>query len=247
MSIANLFNPNNYNLFCNSINVASSEIISGNVTINGNLSLPIALTNISMGVWTGSDNLQADHLILWNNGISHQAIGLGVTSGNFNIIGGTASINQYVGGALVCSANGGTANFQCPLGIAFNSPYDANHTLAKYENTSFAFTASGALTGSYTLFLNKIGNQVILTSKAAIGGASVATAVITLSTLPASYIPLHQSVHPIWQSFNSTPQVGSLVVNTNGTLVIALDPSGAPFTVTLPVSIQEFCIIYTLD
>lgn len=107
MSINRLLGQNNYNLYSNEITVNTATVsgtlnVDGTIAIDGDLNLQNN-KKITMDAWTGSDKYIPDHIDLWGS-----TFGLGITSGNLNIIAdGASDINQNIGTSTITKANNG--------------------------------------------------------------------------------------------------------------------------------------------
>ena len=79
MSVNTLFQPNDYNLYCNNLNAQQLTVVN-NLDLQGDLNMANN-KKINMGSWVGLDNSIPDHLNLYGN-----IYGLGITSSNMNLI-----------------------------------------------------------------------------------------------------------------------------------------------------------------
>jgi len=155
MSINRLFGQNEYSIYAN--NVITNDITAGtftvdtldvnNLTLNGDLTMQNN-KDITMGDWVGSDISVPDHIDLYGG-----AYGLGITNGNFNVIGDRlGNVNINIGSENVIQTNANSHTIHKETDIDSGDP-----TIETYLNmnatsgTNSCIIQMGDATGRYKI------------------------------------------------------------------------------------------------
>lgn len=220
MSLQNLLKENNYELYCDTLNVNSFasdtiktdniEPITGNdITVTGNIILPDSL---SLDRQIGSSTSYFSNL--WCERLQGANAPVMVQNG---IIGNDGADPLYV------ADNGLMFTDVAPVAPV------TSYTLERYVEYSGQLTAQGAIPATPVNYKAEIiGSVVILKIQSFIVNANVAgSTAISMTGLPSLLIPNNNIVFQAYVNINNTNNAsGVLIVQSNGTILLQPDTRG---------------------
>jgi hypothetical protein len=264
MSIANLFYPNNDDLYCGSINVSGG----------GSLDTPnIAVNNITE--YTPGNGVNLNGVLFDDNGVETFPLALGKKIVLYN---GSSplppNLFQYYGfavqaGSLESHVDKTTTNFNYYAGTSTTTglllltipgtggvilpnitPSPTASSLSFYNETTVAIPFTGPWTGPVIgiFHITRIGNIVSMQLTSGMIAAYAATAPITSTTaLPVGYRPFQIFYQLVMVGNGSSPSgdiPGTLIILSNGIMTFSYGVTGTtniPFTSGSPTVYNFTC------